>query len=227
MKSFLGTVLSRVSLIQRCSGKSYLSKEVCFHEKKKMEKLTWLRKILSFGTSLVAQCLRLGVSITGVICSIPGQGPEISHTPWHFKKKKKKTEKRLVHGLSWHYFYILFITFNLRKYWSIVDLQCVSFRCTVEWFSYTHIYPHLSGNLMLIGYWRILSRCPAAAEGGPWWLSSPYWLVRGSWSQALNLSPHPAAPCLQNHFPFGTRSLFSICVNPSVLYTSSFVSFFF
>ena len=150
-----------------------------------------------------------------------------SHTPHGTAKKKKKTEKRLVHGLSWHYFYILFITFNLRKYWSIVDLQCVSFRCTVEWFSYTHIYPHLSGNLMLIGYWRILSRCPAAAEGGPWWLSSPYWLVRGSWSQALNLSPHPAAPCLQNHFPFGTRSLFSICVNPSVLYTSSFVSFFF
>ena len=151
---------------------------------------------------------------------------DLTH-PMALQKKKNKTEKRLVHGLSWHYFYILFITFNLRKYWSIVDLQCVSFRCTVEWFSYTHIYPHLSGNLMLIGYWRILSRCPAAAEGGPWWLSSPYWLVRGSWSQALNLSPHPAAPCLQNHFPFGTRSLFSICVNPSVLYTSSFVSFFF
>ena len=107
-----------------------------------------------------------------VIRSIPGQGPAISHTPWHWKKKNTHTEKRLVHGLSWHYFYFLFITFNLRKYWSIVDLQCVSFRCTVESFSYTHIEPRLSDNLMLIGYWRILSRSPAAAEGGPWWLSA-------------------------------------------------------
>lgn len=139
--------------------------------------------------------------------------------------QKKQTDRKTV--VSWSFLAsFLFSFYYLRKYWSIVDLRCcVSSKWTVQWFSYTHIDPHLSDNPMLIGYWRILSRSPAAAEVGPWWLSSPYWLVRASWFQALNLSPHPPTLCLQNHFPFGTRSLFSICVNPSVLYISSFVSF--
>lgn len=66
-------------------------------------------------TSLVVRCFRLGVAITGL--SVPSLVRDLrSHTPHGTAKKKKKhTEKRLLHGLSWHYFYFLFITFNLRK----------------------------------------------------------------------------------------------------------------
>ena len=160
-----------MSLIQRCSGKSCLSKEVCFHEKKYGENwLDWEKSSL-LGLPRWSSASDSVLPLQGYPFH-PWSGTFHLTHPMALKKKNTHTEKRLVHGLSWHYFYFLFITFNLRKYWSIVDLQCVSFRCTVESFSYTHIEPRLSDNLMLIGYWRILSRSPAAAEGGPWWLSA-------------------------------------------------------
>ena len=115
MKSFLGTVLSRVSLIQRCSGKSCLFKRGMFSWKKNMEKTDLTEKNPLFWDFPGGPVLQTRCCHYRVIRSIPGQGPAISHTPWHCKKKKKHTEKRLLHGLSWHYFYFLFITFNLRK----------------------------------------------------------------------------------------------------------------
>ena len=35
-------------------------------------------------------------------------------------------------------------SFFSNLYWNIVDLQCVSFRCTAKWFHYTYILIHIS-----------------------------------------------------------------------------------
>lgn len=50
-------------------------------------------------------------------------------------------------------------------YCNTVDLQCVSFRSTAEWFSYVYtVYLFLSRLFSHIGYNRILSRVPSAVQ---------------------------------------------------------------
>ena len=62
----------------------------------------------------------------------------------------------------------LFKNSSFLKNWSIIDLQCcVSFRCTAQQFSYTHIYTYTYMYLFfrffsLIGCYKILSIVPCA-----------------------------------------------------------------
>ena len=51
---------------------------------------------------------------------------------------------------------------NIFFFWIMVNLQCcVSFRCTVQWFSYTHTHIcYFFKFFSIIAYYRILSRVP-------------------------------------------------------------------
>ena len=58
--------------------------------------------------------------------------------------------------------------YNFRNifilYWTLVDLQCVSFRYTAKWFSYTYIYISFFKVFFHLGYYRILMRVPCAIQ---------------------------------------------------------------
>ena len=51
----------------------------------------------------------------------------------------------------------LFFPFINFFNWSVVDLECcVSFRCTVKWFSHTYIYTHIYINLSFFRLFSII-----------------------------------------------------------------------
>ena len=61
-------------------------------------------------------------------------------------------------------YYILLNLLKIKKNWNIVDLQCVSFRCTTKWFSYTYICIFLFASSSILGYYKILSIVPCAIQ---------------------------------------------------------------
>ena len=57
----------------------------------------------------------------------------------------KELRCHIATGIKMHlyFFWIIIIIVILSAYWNIVDLQCVSFRYTVKWFSYTHTHIYI------------------------------------------------------------------------------------
>ena len=71
---------------------------------------------------------------------------------------------------------------GLIFYWSIVDLQCISFRCPAKWFSYIYIFIKLNIYLFFFRFFshRLLQNTEFSSlcyTLGPYWFSILYMVV--------------------------------------------------
>ena len=87
------------------------------------------------------------------------------------------------------FFYFKYVFKIFILYWIIVDLQCVSFKCTTKWFSYTYI--HVSILFQILSPLKLLQNIEYSSlcyTVGPCWLSVLYIVVCTRKSQTLSLS---------------------------------------
>jgi len=100
------------------------------------------------------------------------------------------------------FFYFKYVFKIFVLYWIIVDLQCVSFKCTTKWFSYTYI--HVSILFQILSPLKLLQNIEYSSlcyTVGPCWLSVLYIVVCTRKSQTLSLS-------LPSLFPLVVMNLF-------------------
>lgn len=111
---------------------------------------------------------------------------------------------RQVESVSDTWAHFTLFNFILVSYWGIVDLQCITFKCTAKLFSYTYkwiTYPFCSRFFSHIDHHRILTWVPCAML----FICLMYSSV---WVHP-NLLIYPSP----QHFHFGNISLFSISIS--------------
>ena len=117
--------------------------------------LLYIKLIADVGKRLLGPIGRRNEQRTYI--AVSGKGVGGGHAVWIHCALQSKAGS---------FFFLLMCTCYLEEFffnWNIVDLQYwVSFRCTVKWFQYTHVY--IFQFFSIIGYYEILNVVPCATK---------------------------------------------------------------
>ena len=148
------------------------------------------------------------LGLEGKLWSLQARGSRpwlINRVTWWGTGKNAASQACWIVSFSFPFFFLHF-----QKFWNLVDLRCcVTFRCTVKWFSYIYVCIFF---FYILFHYRLLqdtgynSLCYTV---GPCWLSIFYIVVCICQSQTPNLSLSPP--------PLVTINLLSMSESISVL----------